>query len=225
MCSSNMGRDVHSLMLSIQHSLCRPRRRPPTLQGALKGWFWRGWCGPTKKLILLRTQSLVLCLKGVFEEAVMVCDMPDRTTSALISTRHPVAQSQVATAGTPWKTCLVAYWSSHCPVRSNRPRSGQGQVRRRPGQDQVRPRSGQDQIRPRSDQDQVRPRSGQDQVRPRSGQDQIRRRSGQDQVRPKSSQGQVRPRSGQGQVRPRSGQGGIRIVHPVTNNNLIHRSS
>ena len=28
--SSGMGRSVHSLMLSIQHFLCRPRRRPPS---------------------------------------------------------------------------------------------------------------------------------------------------------------------------------------------------
>ena len=28
--SSGMGRDVHSLVLSIQHFLCRPRRRPPS---------------------------------------------------------------------------------------------------------------------------------------------------------------------------------------------------
>ena len=28
--SSGMGRDVHSLMLSIQHFFCRPRRRPPS---------------------------------------------------------------------------------------------------------------------------------------------------------------------------------------------------
>ena len=28
--SSGMGRVVHSLMLSIQHFLCRPRRRPPS---------------------------------------------------------------------------------------------------------------------------------------------------------------------------------------------------
>ena len=28
--SSGMGRDVHSLMLSIQHFLCLPRRRPPS---------------------------------------------------------------------------------------------------------------------------------------------------------------------------------------------------
>ena len=30
MSSSGMGRDVHSLMLSIQHFLCRPRRRLPS---------------------------------------------------------------------------------------------------------------------------------------------------------------------------------------------------
>ena len=29
-CSSGIGRDVHSLMLIIQHFLCRPRRRPPS---------------------------------------------------------------------------------------------------------------------------------------------------------------------------------------------------
>ena len=29
MSSSGMGRDVHSLMLSIQHFLCRPQRRAP----------------------------------------------------------------------------------------------------------------------------------------------------------------------------------------------------
>ena len=29
--SSGMGRDVHSLMLSIQHFLCPPRRRPPSM--------------------------------------------------------------------------------------------------------------------------------------------------------------------------------------------------
>ena len=28
--SSGMGRDVHSLLLSIQHFLCRPQRRPPS---------------------------------------------------------------------------------------------------------------------------------------------------------------------------------------------------
>ena len=35
--SSGMGRDVHSLMLSIQHFLCRPRRRPPSRYP--EGWF------------------------------------------------------------------------------------------------------------------------------------------------------------------------------------------
>ena len=36
--SSGMGKDVHFLMLSIQHVLCRPRHRPPS-QGALKDGF------------------------------------------------------------------------------------------------------------------------------------------------------------------------------------------
>ena len=36
--SSGMDMDVHSWMLSTQHFLCRPRRRPP-LQGALNDGF------------------------------------------------------------------------------------------------------------------------------------------------------------------------------------------
>ena len=35
---SGMGRDVHSSMLSVQHFLCRPQRRPPS-KGALKDDF------------------------------------------------------------------------------------------------------------------------------------------------------------------------------------------
>ena len=45
---SSSGRDVHSLMLSIQHLLCRPRRRLPSN-----------------------------CLEGWFGEAVVACDMPE----------------------------------------------------------------------------------------------------------------------------------------------------
>ena len=76
--SSGMGRDVHFLMLSIQHFLCRPRRRPPSKvprRMFLERLSWRvtcsnhasfrlltvarrSSCGPTKKLILLRTQLL-----------------------------------------------------------------------------------------------------------------------------------------------------------------------
>ena len=76
-----MGRDVRSLMLSIQHFLCRPRRRPHSkvprimILGSLSlpvacpnhARFHsltvarKGSCGPTKKLILLRTQSVVFC--------------------------------------------------------------------------------------------------------------------------------------------------------------------
>ena len=45
--SSGMGMDVHSLMLSIQHFLCWPRRRPP--------WCPERWFG----------------------EAVVACNMPE----------------------------------------------------------------------------------------------------------------------------------------------------
>ena len=78
---SGMGRDVHSLMLSIQYFLCRPWRRPPskvTRSMVLEKLLWhatcqnhasfcpltaagRGSCGPTMEEILLRTQLLVLC--------------------------------------------------------------------------------------------------------------------------------------------------------------------
>ena len=43
MSSSGTRRDVHSLMLSIQHFLCRPWRRPP--YKVLEEWFWRGCRG------------------------------------------------------------------------------------------------------------------------------------------------------------------------------------
>ena len=65
--SSYMGRDVHVLTLSIQDFPCRPQHRP---QRALKDGFEDAvvQCdmpdhGPTLKLILLRTHSLVLCSK------------------------------------------------------------------------------------------------------------------------------------------------------------------
>ena len=74
MSNSCMGRNVHSLMLSIQHFICRPRRRPPSK--VLERLSWRvtcsnhlsfrlltvargGSCGPTRKLILLRRHPVV----------------------------------------------------------------------------------------------------------------------------------------------------------------------
>ena len=48
MSSSGRGRDVHSLMLSIQHFLCRSRRRSPSM----------------------------VALKEGFGEMVVACDMP-----------------------------------------------------------------------------------------------------------------------------------------------------
>ena len=78
-----MGRAVHSLTLSIGYYLCRPRRCPPSKMPrgmVLERTLWRvtcpnhasfrlltvarrGSCGPTRKLVLLRTQSLTLCSK------------------------------------------------------------------------------------------------------------------------------------------------------------------
>ena len=70
-CGSGMGKDVHSLMLSIQRSLCRPRRRPPSkvtwrmvyqnqsLPCILYlNWWWEGWGrGITIEAELLQTEG------------------------------------------------------------------------------------------------------------------------------------------------------------------------
>ena len=89
--SSGIGRDVHFLMLSIQLFLCRPRRRPPSkvswrmvlerLSGRvtcpnhasflLLTGARTGSCGPTRELILFRTQSLVLCSKELWRSFFM----------------------------------------------------------------------------------------------------------------------------------------------------------
>ena len=81
--SSGMGRDVHFLILSSQHFLCRPQHRQPSKvprRMVLDRLLWlvicpnhasfhlltvarRGSCGRTGELILLRTKSLVLCSK------------------------------------------------------------------------------------------------------------------------------------------------------------------
>ena len=77
--SSGMARDVQSLILSIQHFLFRPRTKVPRRMVSERlSWHVtcpihasfrfltaarRGSCGPTRKLILLRIQSLVLCSK------------------------------------------------------------------------------------------------------------------------------------------------------------------
>ena len=77
--NSGMGSDVHSLMLSIQYFLCWPQCRPPSKMPwrmVLERLSWcvtcmnhasfclltvasRGPCGPTRKLILLYTQSVL----------------------------------------------------------------------------------------------------------------------------------------------------------------------
>ena len=86
MSCSGMGRDAYSLTVSFRHFLCRPRRRLSP-RGALKDGFGeavvarempepcefpplrlstvaiRGSWGPTRKLILLYTQLLLLCSK------------------------------------------------------------------------------------------------------------------------------------------------------------------
>ena len=69
--SSGMGRDFHCLMCSIRHFLCRARRRQPRrlswrvtcpngVSFPLVTVGRRGPCGPTGKLILLRTHSKIV---------------------------------------------------------------------------------------------------------------------------------------------------------------------
>ena len=78
--SSGMGRDAHSLMFSNQHFIFRPQRHQPSKvpgRMVLGRLLWcvtspnyasfclltvvrRGSCGPTRELILLHIQSLVL---------------------------------------------------------------------------------------------------------------------------------------------------------------------
>ena len=80
MSGSGMGRDAHSLMFSNQHFIFRPQRHQPSKvpgRMVLGRLLWcvtspnyasfclltvvrRGSCGPTRELILLHIQSLVL---------------------------------------------------------------------------------------------------------------------------------------------------------------------
>ena len=84
MSSSGMGGDVHSLILSIQHFLCRPRHRPPSTVPQRMGLERLSLCvtclnhagfrlltvarggssGPTRKLILFRTVIGLVFLVG-----------------------------------------------------------------------------------------------------------------------------------------------------------------
>ena len=81
--SSGMGRDVHFLMMSIQHFLCQPWCHPASKMPQKMVLEWLLWrvtcpshasfhllkvtrrcsCKPTRKLILLSTKSVVLCSK------------------------------------------------------------------------------------------------------------------------------------------------------------------
>ena len=90
--NSGVGRNVHSLMLSIQHFLCQPRRRPPSKVPwrmiVSERLLWRvacpnhasvrlltvsrrRSCGPAWELILLRTQSLVLRSKKQIQRSFL----------------------------------------------------------------------------------------------------------------------------------------------------------
>ena len=89
--SSDMGRDVRSFMLSIQHFLCQPRHCPPSKvpwRMVLERLLWsvtcpnhasfhllavvrKGSCGPTSDLILLSTLLLVLCSKWEMQRSFL----------------------------------------------------------------------------------------------------------------------------------------------------------
>ena len=93
--SSDMGRDVHFLMLSIQHFLCRPRRRPPCnvpRRMVLERLSWcvtcpnhasfrlltvarRGSCGPINKLILFPSSHWSCARSRRYGENVTECSI------------------------------------------------------------------------------------------------------------------------------------------------------
>ena len=61
--SAGMGRDVHSLMLSFQHFLCRPRRRPSSKvpKNVLERQSWRVTCPNRASFRLLTVASSDNC--------------------------------------------------------------------------------------------------------------------------------------------------------------------
>ena len=87
---SGMDRDVHPLFDIVHPAFPLPTTASPTLQGAMQDSFGeavvacdslsktvhsltaarRGSCGPTRKLTLLRTQSLVLCSKWEIRRSI-----------------------------------------------------------------------------------------------------------------------------------------------------------
>ena len=118
--SSGTGKDVHS-MLSIQHCLCWPWRHTPSKvpwRMVLERLSWhmthpnhasfhlltvasRGSCGPTRKLILLPTQSLVLCSKWRCREVSSgTWFWKPGSFFQSSSSRVHVSQSQMRMAGT-----------------------------------------------------------------------------------------------------------------------------
>ena len=63
--SSSMGRDAHSLMLSIQHFLCQPRHRPPSKVPWRMVLCWRVTCPKHASFHLLTVSKVVFNKRGV----------------------------------------------------------------------------------------------------------------------------------------------------------------
>ena len=64
MSRSGMGRNVHSLMLSIQYFLSRPRRRPRsnvTWRMVLERLLWRVTCPNHAEIVLTRIREMCQC--------------------------------------------------------------------------------------------------------------------------------------------------------------------
>ena len=60
-----MGRDAHSLMLSIQHFLCQPRHRPPSKVPWRMVLCWRVTCPKHASFHLLTVSKVVFNKRGV----------------------------------------------------------------------------------------------------------------------------------------------------------------
>ena len=122
MSSSEIGRDVHSLISSVRHFLCRPRRRPPSKVSrrmVLQRLLWRATCsnharfplltvarrsscGPTRKLILFRIQSLVLCSKWEIRRSFLG-HLVSKSGILFLESTNRVYVSQ------PYSKCVVAF--------------------------------------------------------------------------------------------------------------------
>ena len=106
--SPGMGRDVHSLMLSMQHFLCRPRRRPPSKV--------------PRRMILERLSSSVTCPEPCKFPSLDSCQMRCQWTHKEVVLLRiqslvcaPSRRCRIASSGTWYQK--PGSWISESPSR------------------------------------------------------------------------------------------------------------